>query len=83
MLSFDANFEHLKSNSTGIFFTLGMFKVDYALSCSPEPLTCDVPDQYVFESYYHGKFWAYSSKINRVMTVYVHDPPLTLLNPHL
>ena len=40
-------------------------------SYAPEPSICDDPDQSVFErlvkSYYHAKFWAFSSKIERVM----------------
>ena len=56
-------------------------------SYAPEPSTCDASDQSVFErlvkSYYHAKFWAASSKIDQVMAILVHDPPLTPLNPQL
>ena len=48
-------------------------------SYAPEPPTSDAPDQSVFErlvkSYYHAKFWASSSKIDRVMAILAHDPP--------
>ena len=49
------------------------------------PPTSDAPDQSVFErlvkSYYHTKFQASSSKIDRFMAILVHGPPLTPLNP--
>ena len=45
----------------------------------------DLPDQSVFESlvksYYHAKFWASSLKLDQVMAILVHDPPLTPLKP--
>ena len=52
---------------------------------TPEPPICDAPDQFVFEclvkSYYHAKFQAFSSKIDRVVAILVQDPLLTPLNP--
>ena len=49
------------------------------------PFTSDAPDLSAFEplvkNYYHAKFWASSSKIDRVMAILVHDPPPTPLNP--
>ena len=54
-------------------------------SYAPETPICDAPDQSVFErlvkSYYHAKFWASSSKIDQIMTILVHNPPLTPLKP--
>ena len=56
-------------------------------SYAPEPPTFDAPDYSVFEhlvkSYYHVKFWAFSLKIDQVMAILVHDPPLMPLNPQL
>ena len=50
-----------------------------------DPPTSDAPDLSVFEplvkNYYHAKFRASSSKIDQVMAILVHDPPLTPLNP--
>ena len=47
---------------------------------APEPPTSDAPDLSVFEplvkNYYHAKFWAFSSKIDQVMAILVHDPLL-------
>ena len=39
--------------------------------------------QRLVKSYYHTKFQASSSKIDRFMAILVHDPPLTPLNHHL
>ena len=54
-------------------------------SCAPEPPTSEAPVQSVFDHlincYYNAKFWASSSKIDRIMAILVHDPPLTPLNP--
>ena len=54
-------------------------------SYAPEPPTSDAPDLSAFEplvkNYYNAKFWVSSSKIDRVMAILVHDPPLTPLNP--
>ena len=45
---------------------------------NPPPLT---PMNSLYLSYYHAKFWASSSKIDRVVAILVHDPPPTPLNP--
>ena len=56
-------------------------------SYTPETPTFEAPDQSIFErlvkSYYQAKFWTSSSKIDRVVAILVHDPPLTPLSLHL
>ena len=52
-----------------------------APSYAPEPSTSESVSERLVKSIYYAKSWASSSKIERVMAILVHDPPLTPLNP--